>query len=102
MVWPYRPYIMARTSIKATYSLDTETVRLLDRLSRRMNVSKSEALRHAIHAASASAMPSDAETRLAAWKRLQKSLNLTQPQVDAWISEVRAERDAWRDPWAEK
>ena len=93
---------MARATVKATYSLDTETVRLLERLSRRMNVSKSEALRRAIHAASASAVSSEAEAKLAAWERLQKSMNLTKQQADAWVAEVRAERDAWRDPWNEK
>ena len=36
---------MATTTIKATYSLDPETVRLLERVSRRWGVSKSEARR---------------------------------------------------------
>jgi hypothetical protein len=43
---------MAVTSIKSTYSLDVETVAALERMARRWNVPKSEALRRAIHRAS--------------------------------------------------
>lgn len=41
---------MAIPKIKATYSLDPETIALLERVSRRWGVSKSEALRRAIQA----------------------------------------------------
>jgi hypothetical protein len=90
-------YGMARTSIKATYSLDPETVRVLDQVSRRWGVSKSEALRRAIHAASD--LPGEAvNEKLAALDRLQKSLGLTMESADAWIREIRAERRAWKPP----
>ena len=39
---------MATPTIKSTYSLDVESVRALDDLARRWQVSKSEALRRAI------------------------------------------------------
>ena len=42
---------MAITTIKSTYSLDVETVRTLESLACRWNVSKSEVLRRAIRAA---------------------------------------------------
>ena len=42
---------MAITTIKSTYSLDVETVRMLESLARRWNVSKSEVLRRAIRSA---------------------------------------------------
>lgn len=55
---------MATTTIKATYSLDPDTVRLLERTARRWRVSKSEALRRAIRAAALADMPNDAEALL--------------------------------------
>lgn len=88
---------MARTSIKATYSLDPETVRVLDQVSRRLGVSKSEALRRAIHA-SAKLPRSDVTDRLAALDRAQQAIGLTPAAADAWIKEIRAERRAWKLP----
>ena len=90
-------YGMARTSIKATYSLDPETVRVLDQVSRRWGVSKSEALRRAI-LASANTPADDAATRLAALDHAQRVLKLDSETADAWIKEVRAERRAWKLP----
>ncbi len=89
---------MARTSIKATYSLDSETVELLERMARRWKVSKSEALRRALHAASGAAAPAttaEVERKLAALDRLQRSMRLTKEQADAWVAEIRAVRDAY-------
>ena len=86
---------MATPKIKATYSLDTETVRLLERVSRRWGVSKSEALRRAIRA-SATGGGSDVDERLAALNRLQAAANLTEAEANAWVRRVRAERRAQR------
>ncbi len=92
---------MAIPKIKATYSLDAETVGALERVARWWGVSKSEALRRAIRASAASAT-ADAEPeaepnpRLAAFRKLQASLNLDREKADAWIREVRAERRANR------
>ena len=90
---------MAIPKIKATYSLDAETVGALERVARRWGVSKSEALRRAIHASVASApTEADAEaepnSRLAAFRRLQAMMNLDTAKADAWVAAVRAERDA--------
>jgi len=87
---------MAIQRIKATYSLDAETVRMLERLARRWKTSKSDALRRAIRAASAkdTAGHDDASGRLAALRRLQDSLALTEGVVASWSRHVRAERRA--------
>jgi len=88
---------MARTSVKATYSLDADTVKLLERVSRRWGVSKSEALRRAILASARLSTP-DVESRLAGLDRAQAAMGLDARTADAWAREVRAERRAWRRP----
>lgn len=93
---------MAIPKIKATYSLDVETVGALERVARRWGVSKSEALRRAIQASDASATtPATASggedttnPRLAAFRRLQRIMNLDAAAADAWIADIRAERAA--------
>jgi hypothetical protein len=82
--------------IKATYSLDGETVRMLERLARRWKTSKSDALRRAIRSASAKDSAGHAGTsgRLSALRRLQDSLALTEGIVASWSRHVRAERRA--------
>jgi hypothetical protein len=80
---------MASTSIKATYSLDPETVRLLERTARRWSVSKSEALRRAIRAAASLDDEALAEVTL---DRLQQAAGLTSATAATWARDVRAER----------
>ena len=84
---------MARTSIKSTYSLDVDTVRTLERLAQRWKVSKSEALRRAIRAASGEGAE-DASDGLQALDQLQRSLKLTPARARAWAAAVRRERRA--------
>jgi hypothetical protein len=84
---------MARPSIKSTYSLDTETVKLLERTARRWGVSKSEALRRAIRAAANEASPGPA---LAILDRLQQAAGLRPEAAARWVRENRAERRATR------
>jgi hypothetical protein len=86
---------MAISKIKATYSLDVETVHALEAMARRLGVSKSEALRRAI-ASAARVERSDRagrseriDPRLAALDRLQKRLALTPEAVEAWVEEAR-------------
>jgi len=88
---------MARTSVKATYSLDLETVRVLDEVSRRWGVSKSEALRRAI-LASANLPADGTNDRLAALDRAQRAAGLTLDSANAWVREIRAERRATKRP----
>jgi predicted transcriptional regulator len=85
--------IMAIPKIKATYALDSETVRALERMARRWKVSKSEALRRAIRAA-AERQETEAEDALAALDRVQRLLALTPAAAGRWRSAARAERRA--------
>ena len=89
------PLGMAIPRIKATYSFDVETVRLLERMSLRWGVSKSEALRRAVQASASLAEPPDAQdSRLAALDGLQKSVALDIRAARVWEKNVRAERRA--------
>jgi len=71
--------------------LDEETVRLLERLASRWDVSKSEALRRVIRASAAEARGAEPT---AALDRLQQSLGLTEAVTAAWKRHARAERRA--------
>jgi gamma-glutamylcysteine synthetase len=83
---------MATPTIKSTYVMDIATVRALERIARRWKVSKSEALRRAIHA-SAEQRPEDGDPLLAL-DQLQLSLKLTPARARAWARAVRVERRA--------
>jgi len=86
---------MASTTIKSTYSLDVETVRELDAIARRWKVSKSEALRRAVHAAAKAKSPVGADVEaLRALDTLQSSLGLTADGCAKWETAVRRERRA--------
>ncbi len=82
---------MATQSVKTTYSLDVETVRTLEDLARRWNVSKSEALRRAIRASSGRA-PTEELTPVQALDRVQRSLGLTPQSAGRWAAAARRER----------
>lgn len=82
---------MASTTIKSTYSLDIETVRALEGMARRWNVSKSEALRRAIRSAAAHSEP-DTSTALRALDRMQEILDLGEEASRRWERENRTER----------
>jgi hypothetical protein len=84
---------MAIPKIKGTYTLDAETIDALEGMARRLGVSKSEALRRAIHAAA----QETASSRIEALTKLQKSLNLTPAKTRAWIRRIRADRRASSD-----
>jgi hypothetical protein len=92
MVWPYRTS-MATPSIKATYALDVDTVRTLERMARRWRVSKSEALRRAIRVAAQGAA-SERSDALSALEALQRGLDLTPARARTWAGDVQRERRA--------
>jgi predicted transcriptional regulator len=83
---------MAVPKVKSTYSLDGETVRMLDGLARRWKVPKSEALRRAIRGAVASE-PAGAST-LAALEAAQRLMGLAARTAARWTRQVREERKA--------
>ena len=84
---------MAIPKIKSTYSLDVETVRTLESLARRWNVSKSEVLRRAIRAA-AGDENQRVKKKLEALDHWQASLEAQGVDFTAWEREARAERRA--------
>ena len=84
---------MAVTTIKSTYSLDVETVRTLESLARRWNVSKSEVLRRAIRAAAEERSPGE-RSALESLRLLQASVKARGVDLKSWERELRAERRA--------
>ena len=84
---------MAVTTIKSTYSLDVETVRTLESLARRWNVSKSEVLRRAIRAAAREDSPGE-RSALESLRLLQASVKARGVDLKRWERELRAERRA--------
>ena len=84
---------MAVMTIKSTYSLDVGTVRTLEGLARRWNVSKSEALRRAIRS-EAERQPSPADARLQALRALQKSVAARGVDLEGWEHQANEIRSA--------
>ena len=84
---------MATMTIKSTYSLDVGTVRTLEGLARRWNVSKSEALRRAIRS-EAERQPSRADARLQALRALQASVAARGVDLDGWERQTKEIRSA--------
>ena len=82
---------MAVTTIKSTYSLDVESVRALETLARRWNVSKSEVLRRAIRLAVREGGPGKGAA-LGALDRLQASLRDRKVDVARWSRGLKNER----------
>jgi len=87
---------MAKITVRSTFALDPETVTALDRLARRWRVSKSDALRRIVNAASAVENVDATADALAALGELQDLLGLDARKAEAWIREIRAEREAGR------
>lgn len=85
---------MASPKVKATYSLDVETVHALERTARLWNVSRSAALRRAIQAAAAEAGAGSGGDALDALDSLQRSLALSSTAAKAWATRARRERRA--------
>jgi hypothetical protein len=75
---------MATHTVKTAYSLDVETVRMLETMARRWNVSKSEALRRAIRVAAQQGSDNERRDALKALNRLQRSLNLGAEAANQW------------------
>ena len=84
---------MATMTVKSTYSLDIESVRALENLARRQQVSKSEALRRAIRN-EARRQPAQGEDAVAALDQLQASLRARNVDVEQWARDVESGRQA--------
>ena len=85
---------MAVTKIKSTYSLDTQTVHLLEAMARRWNCSKSEALRRSIRLAASEQQLAGEDVRVAILERLQAGANLSEADARSWEDQNRKERRA--------
>ena len=92
---------MAVTTIKSTYSLDVESIRTLEKLAQRWNVSKSEVLRRAIRVAAIDGIPSDS-VALSALDQLQASLRLRKVNFARWERDLKVERRATSQRLAHK
>jgi hypothetical protein len=79
---------MAIMTIRSTYALDPESVAQLETLARNWGVSKSEALRRAIRAASSTT----GKERVEAFRSLRKSVRLTPEQAQEWQTGIRQAR----------
>ncbi len=88
---------MAVTTIKSTYSLDVDSVRALEALARRWNVSKSEVLRRAIRIAATEGLRED-RAALGALDRLQASLRERGVDLARWERDLKVERRAAARP----
>ena len=82
---------MAVTTIKSTYSLDVKSIRTLEKLAQRWNVSKSEVLRRAIGIAAIDGI-SGAGGVLGALDQLQASLRSRKVKLVRWERDLKAER----------
>ena len=87
-------YSMAITTIKSTYSLDVDSVRTLETLARRWNVSKSEVIRRALRIATMAGDDSDGALALEALTRLQDTVRERGVDMAAWGRELETERTA--------
>lgn len=76
-----------------SYSLDAESVRILEALTQRWKVSESEGLRRALRIAALEG-ETDRGTALDALDHLQASLRSRKVDLAAWEQEVRNERYA--------
>ncbi len=87
---------MAKMTGRSTFALDRETVDSLDRLARRWDVSKSEALRRMVNVAAAVEDIDASSDALSALDELQRILGLDEQRAEAWILRIRDERAAGR------
>lgn len=88
---------MARTTVKATYSLSPGVVDRLEHLAKIWKVSKSEALSRAISAAADAHPAADAVAdAIAALRALQQVAQVSEPSAKDWARAARAERQAGR------
>jgi hypothetical protein len=102
---------MTAPRIKATYTLDAETVELLEKLARVWRTSKSGALRRALMIAgstepalspradrsSRTRRKAHIDDRLAALRELQDGLELSERDAQQWVAKVREARRSWPD-----
>jgi predicted transcriptional regulator len=80
------------SATKATYSLDSETLQKLDRLSDRWQVSKTEALRRALHQAAAREATLSVAEKVALLHKLQKQFAADEIDFERWKRDTKRGR----------
>jgi hypothetical protein len=80
------------SATKATYSLDSETLEKLNRLSHRWQVSKTEALRRALHQAAAREATLSATEKIALLQKLQKQFAADGVDFERWKRDTKRGR----------
>lgn len=88
------PCSMATTTIKSTYSLDLNSVRTLEALAERWDVSKSEVIRRALRIALVAGDDTDSSVTLDALTRLQDTVRERGVDLGQWERDLAAEREA--------
>jgi len=83
---------MNRNGNPTSLDLDAMTASLLVRLADTWGVSEKEAVRRALKQADLATRTSNKEDRLAAFKGLQRSLDLTSAKAAAWQDAIREAR----------
>ena len=96
---------MSAPRLKATYTLDAETIKLLERLARLWKTSKSGVVRRAIEEAASAerkrsrstgpARQAEIDRRLLALDRFQESMTSSEGETEAWVRQIREERRGW-------
>lgn len=84
---------MAIMTIRSTFAFDPRTVEEIDELSRNWQVSKSEAVRLAIHRARETILGKELLTPAEAFRRLQQGEGLPPGTGVKWMKEIRKSRD---------
>ena len=85
---------MAITTIKSTYSLDLNSVRTLEALAERWDVSKSEVIRRALRIALVAGDDTGGSVALEALTRLQDTVRERGVDLGQWERDLAAERAA--------
>ena len=85
---------MAITTIKSTYSLDVDSVRTLEALASRWDVSKSEVIRRALRIALVAGDDTGGSVALEALTRLQDTVRERGVDLGQWEKDLMSERAA--------
>lgn len=85
---------MASTSKKFTYSFDLDTAGRVEELAAHWEVSRTEALRRAVHTVSRAEMPRNRDALDALRSLARHPPSRTAEETEAWLREIRLEREA--------
>ena len=91
---------MSATLKRTSMALDPQTLEALDELSARWSVSKAEVMRRSIRAAAQKEHEKEPSlTPLEALMKLKNGAGISRKEAEKYMTELRKEREAWKDPW---